>query len=94
MYYQQQDNLKDAPLISIPLVFVTLIHIGVVLFIKYATGQDQIGYSSGVLFPVIYLSSFFLLLTLLVGLKNKSSGLIDMILTSVVLIGTYFFAMN
>jgi hypothetical protein len=89
MYYERPDNLRNIPIVSIPFIFMTMVHFFVVLVVKYTTGLDETGYPSTVFSPFVYFSSFFLVLTVVVGVRNKSAGLIDMILGFIVLVLTY-----
>jgi hypothetical protein len=89
VYYEQPDNLKSAPIISIPLVLVVMLHAFLSWFVYYATKMDLTGYPSSILSPLIYFGAFLVLLTILVEIKNKSAGLLDMIVGFITLVATY-----
>ncbi len=90
MYYEKPDTTKNTPIVSIPFVVVRVIHVCTTFFVKSVTGLDEIGYSSTILNPIVYFTALLVVLGVVVGLKNKSLGFLDMILGFIILVATYF----
>lgn len=69
---------------------MVLIQFAALGFSKFLSAADNVGYAIPVSNTVFYLSSFFLVLTLGISIRNKSIGLIDLVLVPIVLLVTFF----
>lgn len=90
MYYEKRDTTKFTPIVSISFAVIACIHILVTAFVVHFISIDEIGYPTTVLNTAVYFTSFLVFLSVIVGLKNKSSGYIDMLIACILLIATFF----
>lgn len=90
MYIEKPDNFKDAPVISPTIVVMTLIHLAVLFFSNYAIGTDNAGYSISVFHGAVYFTSFLLAMSILVGVRSRSAGLLDMFIVFLTFLFTFF----
>lgn len=89
MYYEKPDTTKNTPVASISIIALSILHIGVWFVIRNLLEIDEIGYPSTILYPFIYFTAALLIIGIIVGLRNKSLGYIDMILVFIILFVTY-----
>ena len=85
-----RDTTRKTQIISVPVVLMTVVQFVIVFSSRFVTGEDNIGYISTVFKPLVYLSSFFLILSVATVLNNRSAGLFDLLLVTLVLLATYF----
>lgn len=68
---------------------MSVIQFAALVFSRFVAESDNVGYAVPVANTIFYLSTFFLVLTLGVSIRNKSIGLIDLVLIPAVLIATF-----
>jgi hypothetical protein len=85
-----RNQLRKTYIVSVPVVIMTVIQFTIVLIARSVVGQDNIGLISTIFHPLVYLSSFFLIISVVTVLNNKSAGLFDLPLVALTLIASFF----
>lgn len=84
---EQPDNLEKIHILSPWVVIISLVQFFILFFFEYVSGTDNTeGYVVDYFRPVIYASSFVLVLTAINGIRRRSIGLLDLVLVAIVLI--------
>ncbi len=83
-------QLKKTYIVSVPVVLMTVIQFLIVLASRFVVGQDNLGLMSTIFQPLVYLSSFFLIISVVTVLNNKSAGIFDLPLVALTLIASFF----
>ena len=85
-----RDTIRKTYIVSAPVVLMTVVQFIIIFSSRFVTGEDAIGLISTIFQPLVYLSSFFLILSVVTVLNNKSAGLFDLPLVALTLLATYF----
>lgn len=89
-YRNQPENLQRVHLVSVWIVIFSVLQFGIIFFYKYIVGIDNTqGYVAGYVYPVIYVVSVALILTVINNIVRKTIGLFDMVLVGIVFIVSY-----
>jgi hypothetical protein len=86
----ERNQLRRVHILSAPVVLMTVIQFVILFGSKFIIGQDNIGFVTTVFQPLIYLSTFFLIISVATVLNNKSAGLFDLLLVAITIVATYF----
>ncbi len=84
------NQLKKTYIISVPVILMTVVQFLIVLASRFVVGQDNLGLMSTIFQPLVYLSSFFLIISVVTVLNNKSAGIFDLPLVALTLIASFF----
>ncbi len=84
------NQFKKTYIVSVPVVLMTVVQFLIVLTSRFVVGQDNLGLISTIFQPLVYLSSFFLIISVVTVLNNKSAGIFDLPLVALTLIVSYF----
>jgi hypothetical protein len=86
----ERNQLRRTHIFSAPVVLMTIIQFVILFGSKFIIGQDSIGLITTIFQPLIYISTFFLILSVVTVLNNKSAGLFDLLLVTITVIVTYY----
>ncbi len=89
-YYNQPENLQKVQFVSVWVVIFSVLQFAAIFFYKYVVGIDNTqGYVAGYVYPIIYVVSIALVLTVINNIVRKTIGLFDMVLVAIVFIVSY-----
>lgn len=91
MYSRENpDNIQKVSFVSPWVIFFSVLQVLALFFFRYVSGTDNTeGYVSGLLNPVLYTLSFFLVLTVVNSIVKKTVGLFDLLVAAMALVITY-----
>lgn len=85
-----RNQLRKNYIVSAPVILMTVIQFAIVIASNFIVDRDNLGLISTVFQPLVYLSSFFLIVSVVTVLNNKSAGLLDLPLVALTLIASFF----